>query len=212
MRNGGPLLLPIAALLLPMVATISAGDRESVQIEGILQPYDWGGVCDWGQTHLVAGACTDEFAFVYSDTTAYDCQYVYLEGSDVTPATYCPLTIAATVIVPVAPPCLLQVRGLTLRPIYGGHRLEWAYFGCANSYDVIRGTVSNLAARDLGAVHCLANDESTSRFDDLSGDEPLPGECFFYLVRPNGPTGFLHYGHSSSGATRSPATGDCPPA
>jgi hypothetical protein len=210
MRNGGSLLFAIAVLLLPLATDIGGGERETVQVEGILQPYNWNDVCDWGQTHLIAGPCTGEFAYVYTDTTVYDCQYVVIEGSDVTPASYCPLMILADLIVPVRPPCLIQVRELTVRRVSGGHRVEWAHFGCADSYDVIRGTVSGLTTHDLGAVHCLANDEPISRFDDLSGDEPLPGECFFYLVRPNGPTGFAHYGHSSAGSMRSPAIGDCP--
>jgi hypothetical protein len=194
-----------AALLLPLTAVQGAG--ETVQMKGILDPSVAGGVCDWGQTHGLTDPCTGEFAYVWSWTTAYDCQYVLVQGRDSTPE-YCPLLIAMDFAVPAFPPCLIQIRDLILKPVTGGHRLDWADFACAGSYDVIRGSVSGLSAENAGAVICLANDVLLSRVDDLTGDAPSSGQAFFYLVRPN--DAFSSYGHSSSASPRFPATGDCP--
>ncbi len=118
--------------------------------------------------------------------------------------------INPTIIFPVPPSCLVQVRDLTMRYVSGELRVYWQPFGCADSYDVIRGTVAALGSGDVGDVTCLADDRSVHYAEALTGDNPLPGKAFFYLVRANGPAGFEHYGYSSSESQRTPASGDCP--
>ena len=209
MRNGGLLLLGTTVLLLAPTFDATAGD---IQMEGLLAPFsDWG-ACDWGQTHLLSDPCTGDTAFVYTYATSYDCSYVSVYGNEITLPVYCfpRLAIGAELIHFATPPCLLQIRGVTISPISGGHRISWDYFGCAESHDVIRGTVANLTTQNLGAVTCVANDEPLNLYDMLTEEEPLPGECFFYLVRPNGTNGYPHYGHSSSESWRVPASGNCP--
>ena len=204
--------LPIQALLLvlPVIGvTPASGGTQILQAEGILEPFDLPNVCDQGETHLLTDPCTGEFIYVESLTAAFNCKYVFVEGPDVGISSICPM-IDAINIIPVDPPCLVQIHNLTLRRIPGGYRVDWFYFACTDSYDVIRGTVSELTSKDIGAVLCLENNRVQSFVDDFSGDEPLSGEAFFYLVRPNGPAGFLHYGYSSAEFTRSPAFGDCP--
>ena len=71
----------------------------------------------------------------------FDCEHVYVEGPNVGITTHCPM-IAPKFIAPVSPACLVQVRNLTVRPVPGGHRVDWDFFACTDSFDVIRGTVS----------------------------------------------------------------------
>ncbi len=203
--------LPIKVLLLVLLVigvTPSSGGTDILQAEGILEPFDLPNTCDQGETHLLRDPCTGEVIYVESLTTVFNCKYVFVEGPDIG-FPLCPMIDAMNIFL-VDPPCLVQIHNLTLRRIPGGYRIDWSDFACTDSYDVIRGTVSELTSEDVGAVLCLENDRIKSFVDDFSGDEPLPGEVFFYLVRPNGPAGFLHYGYSSAESTRSPALGDCP--
>jgi hypothetical protein len=197
------------ALLLLSAATLPAAGQEILQDRGFLQPFDQVNTCDQGETHFLWNPCTGDSTWVLTLTTVYDCQHVYVQGPDVGITEFCPMIWPQT-IHPVAPDCLVQVRGVKVRPVPGGHRVNWELFGCSDSFDVIRGTVSSLTTDDVGAVLCIADDRIQVWADDLTGAEPAPGEAFFYLVRPNGPAGFAHYGYSSSGAERYPASGDCP--
>ena len=206
MRPGAKLLLlamPAIGLLIP------SANAEILQDEGFLQPFNQPNVCDQGETHLLWNPCTGASTFVFTLTSLFDCQHVYVEGPNVGISQLCPM-ITPTIIKPVSPVCLVQVRDLTVRRVPGGHRVDWAYYACADSFDVIRGTVSSLTPETVGDVICLADDRIHSFVDDLTGDVPQAGEAFSYLVRPNGPAGFEHYGYSSLESQRTPASGDCP--
>jgi hypothetical protein len=94
-----------------------------------------------------------------------------------------------------------------------GTTISWSQVEGADSYDVIRGSVSNLArtggAIDLGSVACLASATSGTSVQDPAA--PAPGEAFFYLFRIRWATNRDGYGRSSGGETRTPGAGDCGP-
>ena len=86
----------------------------------------------------------------------------------------------------------------------GGH-LSWDAAARAETYDVQRGTVTELRAGGYGA--CLIAGLATTVYDD--GDVPADGEASFYLVRGHdaGCGGAGSLGTDSTGAPRPPA---CP--
>ena len=83
------------------------------------------------------------------------------------------------------------------------------------SYDVVRGDLSQLAAGpatiDLGIVTCISSATANlSTVGDEDADNPLPGDAFFYTMRPRTASGPGTYGKSSDCKQRLPAVGDCP--
>jgi hypothetical protein len=80
--------------------------------------------------------------------------------------------------------------------------------------DAIRGARDNLylgAPGDLGAVTCIADLKSNYAIGFVSDPTvPPPGEAFFYLYRFCGGGPICSYGTTSSGAPRTPSSGDCP--
>jgi hypothetical protein len=94
-----------------------------------------------------------------------------------------------------------------------GTLVTWAPVPDAESYSVIRGTLSGITETDvvinLGSVLCIEADswdESTlGREDD---DLPEPGEAFFYLVEYYDRSSTT-YGTESAGKPRAPGPGGC---
>lgn len=76
-------------------------------------------------------------------------------------------------------------------------------------YDLARGDVSALAPAsgsiDLGPLVCIEEDTEETEAED--GASPLPGQAWFYLVRPGGLAGT--YGSSSEGDPRQPGESGC---
>ncbi len=203
----------VKALLLVMpaigfvVPSVGAG---ILQEEGILAPFGGNSSCAQGATHIIYNPCTGAFTEVSFLSSIFDCRHVFVEGPDVgISPPHCSM-IDPTTINLVLPSCLVQVRDVSMRRVSGELRVYWRPFGCAGNFDVIRGTVSALESASVGDVICLADDRPPPYAADLTGEDPPPGEAFFYLVRPNGPAGFEHYGYSSSESQRTPASGDCP--
>ncbi len=97
------------------------------------------------------------------------------------------------------------VNGLTMERLVVGARVAWPAAARAESYDVQRGTFTQLRTASYGECVALAIAETT--FDDL--DQPAPGDGYFYLVRGRdagcGAGGSL--GTDGSGTPRPPA---CP--
>ena len=71
------------------------------------------------------------------------------------------------------------VNGLTMERLVVGARVAWPAAARAESYDVQRGTFTQLRTASYGECVALAIAETT--FDDL--DQPAPGDGYFYLVR-----------------------------
>ena len=115
----------------------------------------------------------------------------------------------AEVLLPAEPACLIQVKNLKLARAPGAVELAWDPLIGAESYDVVRGSLSALTEGSLGDVLCLADDVAGTAAVDVTGEVPPPGEAFIYAVRPNGVQGFEYYGHSSAHTPRLPASGDC---
>jgi subtilisin family serine protease len=102
----------------------------------------------------------------------------------------------------------LRVRKLS-RAIVSWERVEGA-----SAYDLVRGSVSNLAGSDegalLGPLTCLANNTSATSSEGTPDlDLPAPGRAFFYLMRPVDGSVPHDYGVSSDGNQRQPGPGDC---
>jgi hypothetical protein len=94
-----------------------------------------------------------------------------------------------------------------------GTLVQWNDLPQAASYDVIRGSLENVAPAGpligLGPVVCI---EASSPDESTAGDEdgavPDPGGAFFYLVQHDHGAGQV-YGAASSGRLRKPGSGDC---
>ncbi len=97
------------------------------------------------------------------------------------------------------------VNGLTVEPSAGAARLAWPAAARAETYDVQRGTLTELRAASYGA--CLASQLAAETLDDL--DQPADDDGFFYLLRGRdaGCGGGGSFGTDSSGAPRPTA---CP--
>ena len=91
--------------------------------------------------------------------------------------------------------------------------IQWNQVDGAESYDLLRGLVSQLAQLpdrvDLGAVDCLAAASPATSAQDL--EVPVMGEAFFYLMRIGWGVNKDIYGLSSGGLDRLPFVGGCPP-
>jgi hypothetical protein len=181
------------------------------------------GVIDYGESPCFSGTrlllknpCTGgtiDLLQTEIDLEPHLCELVFLDGYDPFYLTgICPTGVIDPVLVePAEAPCRVQVRELALEPAPDGLHLAWAELPCTDDYDVVRGFLWNLSEGDLGAVECIADDTATTEAVDTTGEDPSPGEGYFYAVRARGAVGSAHYGHSSLGTTRSPAMGDCPP-
>jgi hypothetical protein len=95
----------------------------------------------------------------------------------------------------------------------GGTLAWWNEAPGAQSYDVIRGQLSNIVGTDtvisLGPVTCIepnSTDESTAGWEDSA--LPNPGQAFFYLVEYDDGTS-SSYGTESADMPRAPGPGDC---
>jgi hypothetical protein len=97
------------------------------------------------------------------------------------------------------------VNGLAVDPAAGAARLTWLAAARAESYDVQRGTLTDLRAGSYGT--CLAPQLTALTLDDL--DQPAADEGFFYLVRGRdaGCGGGGSFGTDATGTPRPPA---CP--
>lgn len=94
-----------------------------------------------------------------------------------------------------------------------GNTIAWSQVEGAESYDLIRGSVSSLAGSggtiNLGAVNCVAPAATETSAQDPS--VPAPGGAFFYLFRIRWAGNRDSYGRSSDGRERLPLAGDCGP-
>jgi len=97
------------------------------------------------------------------------------------------------------------VNALTVDRSAGAARLTWPAAARAETYDVQRGTFTELRASSYGA--CLASAIAATALDDL--DQPAADDGFFYLVRGRdaGCGGPGSLGTDGSGVPRPPA---CP--
>ncbi len=111
--------------------------------------------------------------------------------------------------------------GLMARELPGGTEISWTSPGIGSSFDLIRGTLSGVAASaswvGLGPVLCIADNTAALSMDASQLDASLPaaGEAYFYEVRVNGASGAAAgvggYGVGTAGLRRVPSSGDCPP-
>ena len=94
-----------------------------------------------------------------------------------------------------------------------GATISWEYAAFADEYDVIRGTVADLAGGSYGTCQNL-NDPTLTDRSLVDPDVPSPGIVYTYLVRGRSvlcPEAG-DYGKSSVGAPRAPTPGgECPP-
>ncbi len=165
------------------------------------------GECLAGEHFLLADPCGGGTLELFSssvDLSAHECEVVEVEGQDVQAG--CSVMVVET-LVPAGLPCLVQLRNLSVGPKAAALGLAWDPLPCVDGYDVIRGTLP--VSANLGAVVCLADDSPVATAEDATGDEPLPGTAFFYLVRPNGDLGTPHYGYTGDAQPRFPSSGDC---
>jgi len=97
------------------------------------------------------------------------------------------------------------VNALTVDRSAGAARLAWPPAARAETYDVQRGTLTELRAEDYGA--CLASQLAMETLDDL--DQPAVNDGHFYLVRGRdaGCGGAGSFGTDGSGVPRPAA---CP--
>jgi hypothetical protein len=109
----------------------------------------------------------------------------------------------------VVEPITLQVSGKT------GTKVTWpAVFG-AETYDVIRGDLSELRINgsnvELGHVTCIENasiDTTTLGHEDTA--TPAPGQAFFYAVQFYDGIEKSSYGSDSVGRASVVTSGNCP--
>ena len=90
------------------------------------------------------------------------------------------------------------VNGLTMERLVVGARVAWPAAARAESYDVQRGTFTQLRTASYGECVALAIAETT--FDDL--DQPAPGDGYFYLVRGRDASFLLATGTARRARTR----------
>jgi hypothetical protein len=167
-------------------------------------------------SYFLTDPCTGEVTWIRGDYSLlvdlgqFLCEYASVSGPDI--GVEC-VVVGIESFELGTPPCLVQVPGLRLSFDSGGNlKLQWKALACVDGYDVIRGSLSELSAGDLGSVSCVA-ENVTAPQKSLAGDpDPLPGEGFIYLVRAvGGEWGFAHYGHTHDGVQRFPESGDCVP-
>jgi hypothetical protein len=156
--------------------------------------------------------CTGENQLVsyHQDLNPYLCEYMSVIGPESgVECTHITIQFGSF----TSPACNVQVPSLLLSYNSSGTLvLQWSQITCTEANDIVRGSLDELSAGDLGAVTCVAENVAGSQ-KALPGDpDPLPGEAFFYLVRATGGEwGFTHYGHTSEGEQRFPLSGDCAP-
>ena len=166
------------------------------------------------ESHFLTDPCTDSLTLLEDDRAILDlylCKHVIVDGPDV--GIECQV-IAPASVQRVQPACPIPFAGLWLSG-ESPAQVNWLRVTCAVSHDVVRGDLKSLAAGNLGAVTCLANDVPQADFWYVAGpadaESPAPGEAFFYLARSAGlPDGDTTYGHSSDGREETPLSGDCP--
>jgi hypothetical protein len=202
----------IAATLLVVGTCCLPARGQNLQAQGFVEGPSGIDGCLQEYTYFLTDLCTGEGVRLSTSPGALSgalCEWIEVAGPDV--------GIECTIIevqegALADPPCSVEVKRLTVEPHSANTtRIRWSDLPCANDYDVIRGSVSLLAAGSLGPVTCVADDEAGLLADDMSGLDPAPGEALFYLVRGDGALGSAHYGWSSAGDPRLPASGDCSP-
>lgn len=183
---------------------MSAGIPE----RGVIHPNFGFDICQRG-SHRLTDPCLGDSILLQSSTISLDlfvCEAATLFGPDV--GVECPV-IEVQGLLPVALDCVPETRNLSAQATDSGTTLSWSEMLCVDTYDVIRGSLS-LVSDDLGAVVCIVNDTTAISTEGNPDDEvPGTGEAYFYVVRPNGPLGFDHYGVNSAGLERTPSSGDC---
>jgi hypothetical protein len=109
----------------------------------------------------------------------------------------------------VVEPITLQVAGKT------GTQVTWPAVAGAESYDVIRGNLSELRVNgsnvELGRVTCIENgsiDTTTLGHEDTL--IPAPGQAFFYAVQFFDGVADSSYGSDSVGRASVVTSGNCP--
>ncbi len=123
---------------------------------------------------------------------------------------------SGTVFVPHDQGGVTEPLELTVEENDEGTALRWTRVQGSQSYNVIRGKLSEL--RDLDSVYDLATVacvENASPNESSHGNEdaeiPAPGEVFLYMVEFSENTGKESaYGTVSASKPRKPAAGDCP--
>jgi hypothetical protein len=103
--------------------------------------------------------------------------------------------------------------GVSFEEKGSGTLVEWAKVPGAHSYNVIRGLLANIRnlepAYDLGTVTCIEADSGNeSTAGDEDGDQPGPGDVFFYLVEYDDGLS-SSYSTESAAKPRLPRVGDC---
>ena len=106
------------------------------------------------------------------------------------------------------------VEDLSLVVVPGGVELSWASqdaaAGPATSYDVVMGGIGELVAdHSFADASCLVGSLADGPFVDL-GDDPRPGEGFYFLVRAVNACGSGSYGHAGPADPRYALDGDEP--
>jgi hypothetical protein len=138
---------------------------------------------------------------------------VYTVSYTATDSTGNQTTAEATVLVPHDKDGITEPLIMTLEQTDNGTALRWTHATGSNSYNVIRGRLSDLVERDpaydLGTVNCV---EGASPNENTDGDEdaeiPAIGEVFIYFVEYDD-GGRSAYGTVSAAKPRFPRAGDC---
>jgi hypothetical protein len=94
----------------------------------------------------------------------------------------------------------LPIAGLGVSKVPGAVRVAWISqnppSGIASSYDVVTGMLSVLrASHGFGAATCLANNDSSTPYDDTRGNPP-GGDAYYYVVRASASSGTGSYGRA----------------
>jgi len=93
-----------------------------------------------------------------------------------------------------------------------GDTIKWSEVEGAQAYDLVRGSVGELAESgtgvSLGPLTCLAS--ATANTSGTDAAIPAPGEAFYYVFRIRWEGQRDVYGRSSAGRDRVPGSGDCP--
>jgi hypothetical protein len=120
---------------------------------------------------------------------------------------------AGFVVVPHDQGGVIDPVEIALEETASGTRVAWSAVAGAESYDVIRGQLSNIVDTgvviSLEPVTCIepnSIDESTAGWED--SDLPNPGQAFFYLLEYDNGTS-SSYGTESTDKPRMPGPGDC---
>ena len=204
-----------------VVSSIDADDdcgEPAIMLESIVssEPDDAAGLDDGNTRDDIADAVygTDDRAFLLraerdgrGEGRTYTVTYRALDASGKD------ARAVATVIVPHDRAGVTEPVEISLTQTANGTVVDWGPVPGALSYSVVRGTMStvrpNNAETNLGRAVCLeagSIDLTTAGREDA--EQPIAGDCFFYLVGYN--DGWVSsYGEASAVKPRTVASGGC---